>query len=70
VAKKAPLKFLGGKPLELRVEVFNLLNRANFDLPSLTVFSGTSATPLVNAGVITSTSTTSRQIQLALRFEF
>jgi hypothetical protein len=70
LAKRAALKAIGGKPLELRVEIFNLLNRANFDLPNLTVFSGTSAAPLATAGVITSTSTTSRQIQLALRFEF
>ena len=51
--------------LEFRAEIFNLLNRANFNTPNLITFtpSGVSGT----AGAITSTSTTSRQIQLALK---
>jgi hypothetical protein len=71
VSKDIALHVKGGnKQLEFRVEIFNLLNRANFDLPNFTVFSGTSAAPLATAGVITSTATTSRQIQLALRLDF
>jgi len=50
---------------EFRVEIFNLLNRANFNTPNLIVFTpaGVSGT----AGAITSTSTTSRQVQFALK---
>src|SRR5215467_3651143 len=51
--------------LQFRAEIFNLLNRANFNTPSLITFtpSGVSGT----AGAITSTSTTSRQVQFALK---
>jgi hypothetical protein len=51
--------------LQLRAEIFNLLNRANFNTPNLVAFtpSGVSGT----AGAITSTATTSRQVQFALK---
>jgi hypothetical protein len=54
--------------LQFRVETFNLLNRANFGIPSQVVFSGTNIAN--SAGVITSTATTSRQMQLALKVIF
>jgi hypothetical protein len=55
--------------LEFRVEAFNVLNRANFNLPSsFNVFSGTAINP--SAGVILSTANTSRQIQFALKTIF
>ena len=73
LAKDTPLGFLGesGK-LEFRAEFFNLLNRANFGLPSRTVFAGRAdgEAPLPTAGRISSTVNTSRQIQLALKFLF
>ncbi len=51
--------------LEFRAEFFNILNRANFNTPNLVVFTPSGVSP--TAGVITSTSTTSRQIQFALK---
>lgn len=51
--------------LELRAEFFNLLNHSNFNTPNLVVFTPSGVSP--TAGVITSTSTTSRQIQLAAK---
>ena len=54
--------------LELRAEFFNVLNRANLGLPNPIVFSGGAVSP--SAGIITSTSTTSRQIQFGLKLAF
>jgi hypothetical protein len=51
--------------LQFRAEIFNLLNRANFNLPNAVVFTPSGLSP--TAGVITSTSTTSRQIQFGLK---
>jgi hypothetical protein len=53
--------------VQFRAEFFNLLNRANFATPNAVVFSSASTTPSPTAGVITGTSTTSRQIQLGLK---
>lgn len=50
---------------QFRAEFFNILNRANFNTPNLVVFTPSGLSP--TAGVITSTSTSSRQIQLALK---
>jgi hypothetical protein len=54
--------------LQFRAEAFNVLNRANFGEPNRIVFSGSNINP--SAGVITSTATTSRQIQFALKLGF
>jgi len=54
--------------LQFRTETFNTLNRANFGTPNATVFSGTSVSP--TAGLITTTATTSRQIQFGLKLTF
>jgi hypothetical protein len=51
--------------LQFRAEIFNLLNRANFNLPNAVVFTPSGVSP--TAGVITSTSTTSRQVQFGLK---
>jgi hypothetical protein len=59
--------------VQLRLEMFNLLNRANFNTPSLITHvlqappNATFPEPSPTAGQVTSTSTTSRQIQLGLK---
>ncbi len=57
--------------LQFRAEIFNLLNRANFNTPNLIVFTPPTAANLTGlsgtAGAITSTSTTSRQTQFGLK---
>ncbi len=55
--------------LQFRTEMFNSLNHPNFAIPSQrTVFS--SAGPVGSAGLITSTLTSSRQLQLGLKLVF
>src|SRR5215469_6557983 len=51
--------------LQFRAEIFNLLNRANFNTPNLIVFTPTAVSG--TAGVITATSTTSRQVQFGFK---
>jgi hypothetical protein len=51
--------------LQFRAEIFNLLNRANFNQPNAVVFTPSGVSP--TAGVITSTSTTARQVQFGLK---
>jgi hypothetical protein len=51
--------------LQFRAEIFNLLNRANLNLPNAVVFTPSGVSP--TAGVITSTSTPSRQVQFGLK---
>jgi hypothetical protein len=55
--------------LDFRTELFNLLNRANFGLPSNTIFTSSGAIQ-GNVGRISSTVTTSRQIQFGLKLIF
>lgn len=54
--------------LQFRAEFFNLLNRANFGVPNPTVFSG--VTFNASAGLITTTTTSARQIQGGLKLIF
>jgi hypothetical protein len=54
--------------LQFRADLFNILNRANFNTPNAIVFTPTGISP--TAGLITSTSTTSRQVQFALKLTF
>jgi hypothetical protein len=51
--------------MQFRVELFNILNRANFNTPNLVAFTPAGVSP--TAGVVTSTSTTSRQVQFGLK---
>ena len=73
LVKSTPWARLGdGARIEIRVEVFNLLNRANFGTPSLIAFTGTreGEEPLPTFGRIRSTLTSARQMQLGLRLVF
>jgi hypothetical protein len=51
--------------LQFRAEMFNVLNHANFNQPNAITFTPSGVNP--TAGIITSTSTTSRQIQFGLK---
>jgi hypothetical protein len=53
--------------LQFRAEFFNVANRANFNTPNPVVYSSATSGVSPTAGVITSTSTTSRQIQFGLK---
>ena len=53
---------------QFRGEVFNIANHANFASPNTTVFSSGTISP--SAGLISSTVTTSRQIQFGLKLIF
>lgn len=55
---------------ELRVEAFNLTNRPNFQVPSGRALFTRAGGRIGSAGRITATSTPSRQMQIALRYEF
>jgi len=54
--------------LQFRAEVFNVLNRSNYGPPNTTVFSSGTVSP--SAGLITTTATSPRQIQLGLKLIF
>lgn len=53
--------------LQFRADFFNAFNTANFNTPDLIVFTKGEDVPSRAAGAITSTSTSSRQIQFALK---
>ena len=58
--------------VQLRLEVFNVLNRANFAVPNRVVFAAARAdeSPLATAGRITRTITSARQLQLGVKVLF
>ena len=56
--------------LQFRAEFFNLLNHTNFGTPNEVVYSAAGTTPSSTAGVIISTSSTSRQIQFGVKLLF
>ncbi len=53
--------------LQFRSEFFNVFNHTNFNTPNPVVFASATGGPSPTAGVITATSTTSRQIQFGLK---
>ncbi|HET8637531.1 MAG TPA: carboxypeptidase-like regulatory domain-containing protein [Acidobacteriaceae bacterium] len=56
--------------LQFRAEFFNVLNHTNFGTPNEVVYSAAGSTPSPTAGVVTSTSSTSRQIQFGVKLLF
>jgi hypothetical protein len=62
----------GSARLEVRLEVFNVFNRANFGVPNLTAFAGAAdgEVPLGSFGRIRNTVTSARQVQLGVRLRF
>ena len=67
VFKNTPV---GKQNLQLRIEIFNLFNRANFATPNATALFNTDGTRIPGATQITHTVTTSRQVQFGLKFVF
>jgi len=55
--------------LQFKAEFFNIFNRANFGAPRMQIFGGGGVRDAA-AGMITKTTTTSRQIQFALKIVF
>ena len=53
--------------LQFRSEFFNLFNHTNLNTPNPVVYAAATGGPSSTAGLITSTATTSRQIQLGLK---
>jgi len=58
-----------GAKLQFKTEIFNIANRANFGIPGMELF-GRGGVPDPTAGIVTKTTTTSRQIQFALKIVF
>ncbi len=56
--------------LQFRAEFFNLFNHTNFNTPNPVVYASATGDPSPTAGVITSTSTSSRQVQLGLKLSW
>ena len=54
----------------LRMDVFNTLNGANFSVPGNVQLFNPDGSAIGSAGVITSTTTPSRQIQMSLRLDW
>ncbi len=60
--------FTEHRALQFRAEIFNVLNHTNFNTPNPVVYASATSGPSPTAGVITSTATSSRQVQFGLKF--
>ena len=69
IFKNTPVKSISENfNVQFRVEMFNILNRANFEPPfDNNTLMDQFGNPVPGAGAIDATTTTSRQIQLALK---
>ena len=64
-------KLAPNRTLQVRLEAFNLFDRANFAIPSgRVVFTNAAGDVSPTFGRITSTTTTARQVQLGLKYLF
>jgi hypothetical protein len=54
--------------LQFRAEIFNLFNHTNLNTPNPVVYAAATGGPSPTAGIITSTATSSRQVQFGLKF--
>jgi hypothetical protein len=73
ISRRIPVRAGGRRgAIELRLEIFNLLNRANFGPPSLIAFAGSAdnEAPLASFGQIRTTVTSARQTQLGVRWSW
>jgi hypothetical protein len=61
---------VGKQNIQFRLEIFNLFNRANFATPNSAALFNPDGTRIPAATQITHTATTSRQVQLGLKFVF
>jgi hypothetical protein len=70
MALQKTVKVKEKRAISLRFEAFNSTNHPNFQLPSSLALFNTSGTRIGSAGQITATSTSSRQLQVTLRYAF
>jgi Carboxypeptidase regulatory-like domain len=56
--------------LQFRAEFFNVINHTNFSTPNEVVYTSATSAVSPTAGLVTGTSTTSRQIQFAAKLQF
>jgi hypothetical protein len=56
--------------VQFRAEFFNILNRVNFGQPGSTDLYGSNGAPSSSAGLLTSTATSAREIQFALKLSW
>jgi hypothetical protein len=76
VHKQFNMPYKEGHMLQFRVEAFNFLNHPNWGMPNLNILSGAARPGMPgtaahqNFGVVTSTSTSMRQIQFGLKYMF
>jgi len=68
--KDFPVGMSEGSRVEFRTDFFNILNRANFGKPSEQVINGNNGSPIAAAGKISTTVSSSRQLQFSLKLVF
>jgi len=74
--KQFRMPYKEGHALQFRFEAFNALNHPNWGMPNLNILAGAaqpgqpSTVAHQNFGVVTSTATSMRQIQLGLKYSF
>ena len=64
------VQMTSGRRVELRLETFNVLNRANFSVPTGRTLFQPSGARIGSAGIVTRTVTPSRQVQLGIKYVF